>query len=138
MVMDDQTYDDLEIFEAQGGETTLFDLCNATRTDGGAKALRARMKKPWCRPEKIRAVQSALTFILGHRAPFDRLPSGVTMRALEKYLNGSLPIPSATTGLEFWTGAIEIRFGDVRPYGRIMRGVHATSAMIRALRRLTS
>ena len=138
MVMDTQTYEDLEIFQAEGGAQSVYDLCNATRTEGGAKALRARMKKPWNRIDKIRDVQHSLTFILDHRAPFDRLPSGVTTRAVERYLNGSLPLAPTNNALETWLAMFEVRMGDVRTYGRIVRGVHATSAMIRTLRRLVA
>jgi DNA mismatch repair ATPase MutS len=68
MLMDAQTYKDLEIFEGEGGKTSVFDLCNMTRTDGGAKALRHRMQKPWARPDKILAVQESLAFLLSHRS----------------------------------------------------------------------
>jgi hypothetical protein len=139
MLMDGHTYKDLEIFEGEGGKTSVFDLCNLTRTDGGAKALRQRMKKPWSRPEKIVALQESLSFILAHRMPFDRLPSNATTRVLEKYLHGSLPLMSGNGLLEFWTGALELRFGgDFRPYMRIVRGVNATAALIRTLRRISA
>jgi DNA mismatch repair ATPase MutS len=139
MLMDAQTYKDLEIFEGEGGKTSVFDLCNLTRTDGGAKALRQRMKKPWARPDKILAVQESLSFILSHRMPFDRLPSNSTTRVLEKYLHGSLPLLNDKNLFEYWTGAFQLRFGgDLRPYFRIARGVNATSGLIRALRRIVA
>ena len=138
MVMDVETYQDLEIFEGLGGATSIYDLCNVTRTVGGANALRARMKKPWSRPDKIRAVQESLVFILAHRAPFDRLPSDSTTQAVDKYLHGSLPLVPSRNAVEYWAGALELRFGDFRPYSLIVRGVHGTSEMIRALRRLSS
>jgi DNA mismatch repair ATPase MutS len=139
MLMDAQTYKDLEIFEGEGGKTSVFDLCNLTRTDGGAKALRQRMKKPWSRPEKILAVQESLAFLMAHRTPFDRLPSNSTTRVLEKYLHGSLPLLNDRNLPEFWIGSFELRFGgDFRPYMRIVRGVNATSALVRSLRRIVA
>jgi DNA mismatch repair protein MutS len=136
MIMDAQTYRDLEIFEAEGGAASVFDLCNATRTEGGARALRARMKKPFSNPAKIRAVQESLTSILDDRLAFERLPSDVVTTAVEKYIQGSLPLVTSDNPFEFLVGALEVRFGEVRPWGRIVRGVQATSAMIRSLRRL--
>ena len=136
MIMDAQTYRDLEIFEAEGGASSVFDLCNVTRTDGGSRALRARMKKPFSNPKKIRAVQDSLSSILDHRLAFERLPSDTVTNAVEKYVHGSLPLVTSDNPFELFVGSLEIRFGEVRPWTRIMRGVHATCAMIRSLRRL--
>jgi DNA mismatch repair ATPase MutS len=136
MIMDAQTYRDLEIFEAEGGAQSVFDLCNVTRTDGGARALRARMKKPFSSPARIRAVQDSISAILDHRLAFERLPSDLVTTAVEKYVQGSLPLITSDNPFEFFVGALEVRFGEVRPWTRIVRGVQATSAMIRSLRRL--
>ena len=59
MVMDPQTYRDLEIFEAGSGPS-LYDICNSTRTLGGGKVLAARMRKPFKSAQRIRAVQQSL------------------------------------------------------------------------------
>ena len=136
MIMDAQTYKDLEIFEAEGGGQSVFDLCNVTRTDGGARALRARMKKPFSNPARIRAVQESLAAILDHRLAFERLPSDTVTNAVEKYIHGSLPLVASDNPFEFWLGALEVRFGEVRPWTRIVRGVQSTCAMIRSLRRV--
>ena len=138
MQMDAQTYRDLEIFEGEGGASSLFDLCNYTRSGAGAKALKARMKKPWARAERIRAVQESLSFISQHRSAFDRLPSDAITGTLEKYLNGSLPLVTSDSKFEFWIWALEVRFGDFRPYSRIARGVQATSSLVRVLRKMAS
>ena len=107
-----------------------------TRTDGGARALRARMKKPFSSPARIRAVQESIAAILDHRLAFERLPSDVVTTAVEKYVQGSLPLVTSSNPFEFFVGALEVRFGEVRPWTRIVRGVQGTSAMIRSLRRL--
>jgi DNA mismatch repair protein MutS len=138
MVMDAQTFKDLEIFETEQEGASLFDLCNATRTEGGAKALRARMRRPWSNPGKIRAVQDSLAYVMANRHLFDRLPTDVVTNGVETYLNGALPLVMSDNVFEFWLGAIEVRFGDFRPYGRIVRGVQATSTVVRALRRLVA
>ena len=133
LAMDNQTFKDLEIFQAEQEGASLFDLCNATRTEGGAKALRARMRKPFADPAKIRAVQQSLTSILDHRDVFDRLPSDVITGTAEKYLNGALPMVMGENRFEFWIGALEIRLGDFRPFTRIVRGVQAMSTLLRML-----
>ena len=79
MRMDAQTYRDLEIFEATTG-ASVYDICNLTRTGGGAKLLRARMRKPWATLDKIRAVQDSLTFIIEHRDALDRLAQELLSR----------------------------------------------------------
>lgn len=136
LVMDAQTYRDLEIFEAENEQASLFDLLNATRTDGGARALRVRMKRPFSSPARIRAVQESISYILDHRLAFERLPSDVVALAVEKYVQGSLPLVMSDSWIEFWIGALEVRFGDQRNWTRIWRGVQASSAMIRSLRRV--
>ncbi|MSR35611.1 MAG: hypothetical protein EXR95_03055 [Gemmatimonadetes bacterium] len=138
MVMDAQTFKDLEIFAAEQEGASLFDLCNATRTDGGAKALRTRMKKPWSTPARIRAVQESISFILQHRPLFERMPSDVMTVGVENYLHGALPLVMSDNAFEFWIGALEVRFGDFRPYHRIVRGVQAAAGMVSMLRRLIS
>lgn len=137
MVMDPQTYRDLEIFEGEGGASSLYDLINTTRSGGGAKALKDRMKRPWASAPRIRAVQESLAFIREHRSSFERLLTDTTTGTVEKYLTGSLPMLTSDSKWEFWVWALEVRFGDFRPYNRIVRGVHAASGMIRALRRVS-
>jgi DNA mismatch repair ATPase MutS len=133
MVMDPQTYRDLEIFECPTAQS-LYDLCNTTRTVGGAKALTARMKKPWNRADRIRDVQESIAFIRETRAAFDRLPSALVAHESEQYLTGGLPLASSEKRVEFLFEALGIRFGDFRYYSKIVRGVNLTSKLVRALR----
>jgi DNA mismatch repair protein MutS len=57
LVIDAQTFRDLEVFESETGETCLFQFCNLTRNAGGAKVLRRRMERPWSNADRIRATQ---------------------------------------------------------------------------------
>jgi DNA mismatch repair protein MutS len=138
MVMDPQTYKDLEIFEGEGGASSLYDLCNSTRSTGGANALKARMRKPWAKAHRIRAVQDSIAFIREHRVPFEKLLSDTTTGTIEQYLNSGLPLVMSESKLQFWIWALEVRFGDFRPYNRILRGVQSASNMVRALRRVAA
>lgn len=75
MIVDTQTFRDLEIFESESGGPSLFDFCNLTRTAGGATVLRGRMAHPLPGPARIRSTQDALSFITAHRPLFDDLPA---------------------------------------------------------------
>src|SRR5688572_17552184 len=133
MRMDAQTYRDLEIFEATTG-ASVYDICNQTRTGGGAKLLRARMRKPWSKLEKIRDVQESLTFIIAHRHAFDRLPWDTATSGIERYLKRGLTLSTKAGRLSLMMEAWTMRFTDVRTYGRLMQGVLSTASMMRSLR----
>jgi DNA mismatch repair protein MutS len=133
MRMDAQTYRDLEIYEAATGES-VYDICNQTRTGGGAKLLRARMRKPWSKLEKIRDVQESLTFIIQHRDAFDRLPWDTATSGIERYLKRGLTLTTRSGRIALMMEAWSIRLADVRTYGRLMQGVLSTASMIRSLR----
>src|SRR5512146_3248577 len=89
MVVDEQTFRDLEVFEAQGGAASLFDLLNRTRTSGGSDALKARFRRPLARVDRIRAVQDSLRHIGDHRASFDLLPDQGMLAGLQHYLHSN-------------------------------------------------
>ncbi|MDE2774098.1 MAG: hypothetical protein OXI46_10400 [Gemmatimonadota bacterium] len=133
MQMDPQTFGDLEIFKATTGPC-VYDLCNQTRTEGGAKRLRGRMKKPWATPERIRGVQDSIRFVNEHRSAFDRLPWDTVTGVVERYLRRGGPVARDARGLGLLIAALELRFSDARNYGRVMRGVLSTFSMIRHLR----
>jgi DNA mismatch repair protein MutS len=137
MVMDAQTYRDLEIFEAASGPS-LYDLCNSTRTLGGAKVLAARMRKPLNKAERIRAVQESLAFVRARRPVFDRLPSTLVTHEVQTYLTGSLPLVSAEHGVPFYLEAMNLRFGDFRPYAKIYRGVQLGSKLIHSIQQFVA
>lgn len=135
MVMDEPTYRDLEIFEGDKGPS-LFDLCNSTRTTGGAKVLSTRMGTPWNKADKIRAVQESLAYVRANRPAFERLPTALVAHESETYLNGVLPIASSEQRFDFLVEALGIRFGDFLPYAKIARGVQLASKFLRSLRGL--
>jgi DNA mismatch repair protein MutS len=138
LVMDAQTFRDLEIFEGAGGAKSLYDLIDQTRTAGGSKVLKERLKRPWASAARIRGVQESLGYILEHRSAFERLPSDIVAVEVESYLKAGLPLVVSENRLEIFTGALEVRFGDFRPYRLITRGVIRASKMVRSLRSLVS
>ncbi len=133
--VDAHTYRDLEIFEATTG-ASLYDLFNVTRTAGGAKLLRARMKKPWARIDRIRAVQESLSFILAHRGEFERLPWDTATGGVERYLKRGLPLVHKVGRLPLMLAALDMRFADIRSYSRIVQGVLSAASVVHSLRGL--
>jgi DNA mismatch repair protein MutS len=136
LVVDALTFKDLEIFESPTGGTSLFEFCNLTRSEGGAKVLRRRMEHPWSDAARIRATQESLSFILAERQAFDKLPSlAYTTSRAEHYAQEILPLVAHDSLLEFSFGAFQLWINHERDYSRIVRGVQVTCRLIRALRR---
>lgn len=135
MILDAHTFKDLEIFEAGNGGRPLFQVCNLTRTEGGAKALRRRMEHPWSDASRIRTVQESLTFIIAERQSFDSLPTlGYTTARVERYANDNLRLIIEESRLEFGFGVYDLRVNHDRDYSKIVRGVQVTCRLIRDLR----
>jgi DNA mismatch repair ATPase MutS len=134
MLMDRQTFRDLEIFEATGGPG-LFDLLNRTRTTGGEKALRARLGRPWSNADKIRAVQAALRHITEHRNAFDLLPGEGILLGFEQYLHCGLALLETNNRFEQFLEPLEVRFFDRKQYRLMEKGVHKSATFLRAIAR---
>ncbi len=138
MQIDEQTFRDLEIFEAAGGAASLFDLLNRCRTAGGADTLRARFRRPLSRTADIRAVQESLRHIGAHRPAFDHLPDSAQLTALEVYLHSNLPVLTRTTGLDALVEALAFRYGDRKVFRQTLSGVARTAATLRTLVRFVA
>jgi DNA mismatch repair protein MutS len=134
MVMDRQTFRDLEIYEATGGPA-LFDLLNRTRTAGGEKALRARLGRPWSNPEKIRAVQQALHHIIQHRNAFDLLPGEGLVSGFEQYLHCGLALLETNNRFEQFLEPLEVRVFDRKQYKLMEKGVQRSASFLRSIAR---
>jgi DNA mismatch repair protein MutS len=137
MVLDAHTFKDLEIFESATGGTSLFQFCNLTRSNGSAKALRQRMKRPWSSVARIRAAQESLAFILAERQAFGKLASVVyTASRVDRYTHEILPVVKHENLLEFTLGAFELWLSySGRGFSKIVLGVQDTCRLIRLLRR---
>jgi hypothetical protein len=133
--MDRQTFRDLEIFEAEGGAASIYDLLNFTRTSGGSKVLQARLRTPWSKTERIRSVHDALRFITDHGPLFDWFPGEVLVSPVEQYLNSGLPLVAASNPLEMFLESAEVRFGETIEFRRIVGRIVQAARLIQALRR---
>ena len=137
LVLDAHTFRDLQIFESVTSDASLYAFCNLTHTVGGAQVLRRRMHRPWSKPDKIRATQQSIRFILDHREAFDALPSDFTASRVERYMRELLPVVEHDSLLKFTFGAFLLWVTYDSHYLAIVRGVQFTSELIRVLRRLT-
>lgn len=134
LLMDRQTFRDLEIFEADG--ISLFELLNRTRTNGGQKALEARLRSPWSSGQRIRAVQDSLRFIDQHRAIFDAIPGESMISAIEHYLGCGLSVASVRNRAEVVVEAVALRVTDVRGHWVMSQGITRMLKLLQALRQM--
>src|SRR5690606_9777671 len=80
------------------------------------------------------AVQESVSFILNNEGIFKHLPSFVITDQVENYVHGILPLAFSNNAFEFAIEALEIRYGDVFRYDRILRGIESTFSLVRTLR----
>lgn len=132
--LDAHTLADLEIFETSGGKS-LFELCNFTRTAGGARALRQRMAHPLSSPAAIVAVQDSLRFISANREAFRRLPRDFVMDKVDHYAREVLPSVRQTNPVAFAFGVFDIWANNTRHYSSIAQGVYMACGFVAGLRR---
>ena len=132
--VDFHTFKDLEIFDCDTGDSSLFDFCNRTRSVGGAAELRRRMQTPWASAERIEETQQALRFIAEQRALFQRLPSVYAIEGTQNYLEEILPSLDFRNRFEFALGAFQMWANQDSHYFSIVKGAQAACRLIRALR----
>ncbi|MGE0159881.1 MAG: hypothetical protein AB7T31_10765 [Gemmatimonadales bacterium] len=133
--MDDHTWKDLGIFQSRANGRTLHDILSRTKTQGGAKILKERMQRPFSAPQRIRAVQDSIRYIIAHRAAFDCLPSEVVAHGVTEYVNGGLPVVTSMQPVGAFIEGLTIRL-EWRFYMLIMQGALRTIKMIRGLQHL--
>lgn len=131
--LDAYTLRDLEIFTSETGGISLFQFCNLTRTDGGARVLRRRMETPFATPEAIDSTQRAIAFIVSQREVFGAMPSAYAVGRVEHYTHEILPLVTQRNWFEFGMGAFSLWHNHDLHYLNIVRGVQFTCAMIRVL-----
>ncbi len=131
--MDAQTFRDLEIFESEDGQASLFSLLDRARTRGGAAALRRRFEEPLGDVEAIRAVQASIRFILEHRPTFKRMPGQYVLSAFDNYFHWRLAPPVSGNVVGATVDAVQLLLENYPQYTQIARGVRQTIRMLAAL-----
>jgi DNA mismatch repair protein MutS len=134
LLLDEHTVRDLEIFRSEAGDPCLFDFCNHTRTEGGAKVLRRRMERPSSSATTLRAAQDAISFIIAHRQAFTMLPPAYTTGRVQRYAREVLPTVRRESPLAFSFAAFAL-WSDDSHYIAILNGVLFTCGLVQALRR---
>jgi hypothetical protein len=132
LVLDSHTLRDLEIFETDSDAESLFEFCNFTRTEGGAKLLRKRMELPWCEAEPIKITQQSVAFVCENREVFRKLPAYVVQN-VEIYQREVLLGATKKNPIEYFLQATNVYFNHDRHYRGIVRGVQYTCSVIRGL-----
>ncbi len=131
--LDSHTLKDLEVFQAEGSGSSLFDLYNSTRTQGGAQILNYRMEHPYADAENIRLTQQSISYIIRHREPFRRLGFWITGR-VERYQRDPLMFVLQQSRAAFMIGATTLKLFDGHHYHRIFRGVQFACLLVNSLR----
>lgn len=131
--LDAHTLKDLEIFQAEGSGSSLFDLYNFTTTQGGAQILRHRMENPFADAESIRQTQESICYISEHREIFRKLGFWITGR-VERYQRDPLMFVLQQNRLAFMFAALILKLFDGHHYHRIFRGVQFTCLFVNSLR----
>lgn len=136
MLLDADTQQDLNLFDPDPEARCLYNFCNRCQTEGGAKALRRRMRAPWADADRIRATQASLRFINAHAEAFGGLPPEYLVLNVERYLREILPIIRSHSSLEFALEALSLRTQERRYFERISRGVDFSRRLLKSLTRL--
>ncbi|HEX9106476.1 MAG TPA: hypothetical protein VF832_04600 [Longimicrobiales bacterium] len=136
LFIDQATFCDLEVFEAQDGQPGLFRLFDRARTRGGADVLRKRFLAPSSDPERIRAVQASLKFMQEHRRAFDALPGQYVMSTFDNYFHWRLAAPVSMHDAAAVVDGVQLLLESYPQYTQISRGARQTARMISAMRRL--
>ncbi len=131
--LDSHTVKDLEIFQAEGSGSTLFDLYNSTKTQGGAQVLRQRMENPFADLTSITRTQQSIDYILKNRGAFRKIGFWIAGR-VERYQRDPLMFVLHQGRTSFFIGATVLKLFDSHHYFRIFRGVQFTSLLVNSLR----
>jgi DNA mismatch repair protein MutS len=131
--LDSHTLKDLEVFQAEGSGSSLFDLYNFTKTQGGAQILRHRMENPFADAHSIRQTQISISYIRKHREVFRKLGFWITGR-VERYQRDPLMFVLQHNRVAFMFACTMLKLFDGHHYHRIFRGVQFTCLLVNSLR----
>jgi len=131
--LDSHTLKDLEVFQAEGSGSSLFDLYNFTKTQGGAQILRHRMENPFADADSIRQTQESISYIQRHREVLRKLGFWITGR-VERYQRDPLMFVLQINRVAFMFAATMLKLFDSHHYHRISKGVQFTCLLVNSLR----
>lgn len=133
--IDEHTFNDLDVFTKDAQAPSLFGLCNLTRSEGGARALRQRMQNPMADSADILATQQSITLIGNNPSAFSRLGSlTFTAGRVDRYMHEILPVVVHEHPLDFTVEALGVWHNNDRHYNSIVTGVQVTVKFVHAVR----
>ncbi len=133
--LDQHTQFELEIFESKDG-SSLFQLCNLTRTKGGEAVLKRRMQRPWAKASRILKTQGSIAYIIKNRDLFKTFDPGnlkYVAGNIELYKSAALPIIVTKNFFGFTYQAIALYATETNHFLSIARGVQLTCRLIKSL-----
>ncbi|MGQ0814886.1 MAG: MutS-related protein [Gemmatimonadota bacterium] len=136
MIIDEQTFRDLEIFKGREGRPSLFQLLDRCKTHGGEASLRRRFLQPKSDATSIRAVQDSVRYIIDNPELFDGIPSQYSVSGFENYFYRSLTAPVTGQRLGLLFDMIMLRVDSPRDYTRIATGITHCTQIVGWFRKL--
>lgn len=136
LLVDEQTFRDLEIFEAGDKGPSLFEWFNRTRTMGGQRVLEQRWRRPSNDIAKLRATQESVLHIARNPESFVGIPSDGVATGVEHYIYSGLPTITNAGRIELFLQAIEARLDDDRAFWKRVVGIQRIAEVVRGMRRI--
>jgi DNA mismatch repair ATPase MutS len=136
LLVDEQTFRDLEIFDAQDRGPSLFEWFNRTRTMGGQRVLEQRWRHPSNEIEKLRATQESVLHIARNPEAFKGIPPDGVATGVEHYIYSGMPIITNAGRIELFLQAIESRLDDERAFWKRVVGIQRLAEVVRGMRRM--
>ncbi len=128
MITDEQTARDLELFTAQHGGPSVFDILDLTSTSLGSRALRARIHRPIGDPDRVEEVHEGIRFLRGLGVSF-RAEARV-VEAVDRYVRSSHRIARRRNPLARLLEAVWLttRYPSFMTFAR--SGIEATEGLL--------
>lgn len=121
--MDTQTLKDLEIFDAEEGNQSLFAMLDTTLTTGGHMALRRRFHAPYHSREAILETQEIVRYFLAAIDDWKIAINEDDVRYVEKYMASNIVVFDVRGGLLDWFTAKEFQLNHSDYYHFLSSGI---------------
>jgi DNA mismatch repair ATPase MutS len=120
--MDKQTAAELEIFHAEEGGQSVFELLDFTVTDGGSFALRRRFNSLLTSVEQIKRTQKSIQYFIRHYEAWHAIIHHRDILNAEEYLRSNI-VPLENNRSGFWYIAFRFKVNYPDLYHSLQYGV---------------
>lgn len=112
MLIDKQTFKDLDIFGSDPDHASIFQLIDRTRTTGGSNRLHEKMSNPPQSSEELFLQEQTIQFLVDHDLN-GQLPFGeIELNALDEYFSSNIDTASSTG----WLSSLQFVLSDISSY----------------------